>query len=113
MPTEPLDQHGTDAVRYWAASARLGVDTAYDTQQMKVGRRLAIKILNVSRFVLSRIDQLDGAAITEPIDAAMLAALADVVGDATVAFERYEHARALEVIESFFWTYCDAYGELV
>jgi len=125
VPTEPLERHGTDAVRYWAAAARLGVDTAYDEQQMKVGRRLAIKILNVSRFVLTRLAEADAGNgsepdstgtsghVTEAIDAAMLASLAAVVSDATAAFERYDHARALELTESFFWTYCDDYVELV
>jgi valyl-tRNA synthetase len=114
VPTEPIERHGTDAVRYWAASARLGVDTAYDEQQMKVGRRLAIKILNVSKFVLARIDgDPEMSEVTEPVDAAMLASLASVVVEASAAFERYDHARALEVTESFFWTYCDDYVELV
>jgi valyl-tRNA synthetase len=116
VPTEPIDRHGTDAVRYWAASGRLGVDTAYDEQQMKVGRRLAIKILNVSKFVLGRLGDSkasDSAEVTEPVDAAMLASLAAVVEAATAAFEGYDHARALEVTESFFRTYCDDYVELV
>jgi valyl-tRNA synthetase len=114
VPTEPIERHGTDAVRYWAASARLGVDTAYDEQQMKVGRRLAIKILNVSKFVLARRAGSPAISdVTEPVDAAMLASLASVVAEATSAFERYDHARALEVTESFFWTYCDDYVELV
>ncbi len=52
-PIDLLREHGTDAVRYWATSARLGVDTAFDLAQIKVGRRLAIKILNAGRFVLS------------------------------------------------------------
>jgi valyl-tRNA synthetase len=51
-PMDLLRQHGTDAVRYWATSARLGVDTAFDLAQIKVGRRLAIKILNAGKFVL-------------------------------------------------------------
>jgi valyl-tRNA synthetase len=117
VPTEPLERHGTDAVRYWAGSARLGVDTAYDDQQMKVGRRLAIKLLNVTKFVLSlgAGDAGDAAPpeILRPLDAALLAALAAVVEDATAAFEGLDHARALELTESFFWSYCDDYVELV
>ncbi|HXY43045.1 MAG TPA: valine--tRNA ligase [Acidimicrobiales bacterium] len=117
VPVEPLDRYGTDAVRYWAAAARLGVDTAYDEHQMTVGRRLAIKVLNVTKFVLGRLGaetaETPEAAITEPVDAAMLAYLAGVVTEATAAFARYDHARALEVTESFFWAYCDDYVELV
>jgi valyl-tRNA synthetase len=114
VPTELLEQHGTDAVRYWAAAARLGVDTAFDEQQMQVGRRLAIKILNASKFVLGRIGEADAAPVEfQPLDAALLARLADVIADATHNLATYEHARALDRSEQFFWGFCDDYLELV
>ena len=119
-PMGLLTEHGSDAVRYWAASARLGTDAAFDPQrptQMKIGRRLAIKVLNASKFALSFGGEeplsLDVAAVTEPIDKAVLAALATVVDEATTALEGYDHTRALEVTETFFWTFCDDYLELV
>ncbi|MFN8086126.1 MAG: valine--tRNA ligase [Microbacterium sp.] len=114
-PADILEQHGTDAVRYWSASSRLGADAAFDPQnptQVKIGRRLAIKVLNAAKFVLS-FPVPEGARVTHALDAAMLATLDEVVRDATKAFEAYDHARALEVTESFFWTFCDDYLELV
>jgi valyl-tRNA synthetase len=114
-PADILDKHGSDAVRYWAASSRLGTDAAFDAQnptQIKIGRRLAIKILNAAKFALG-FDAPAGAEITEPVDLSMLAALDDVVTQATAAFEAYDHARALEASEAFFWTFCDDYLELV
>lgn len=114
-PADILDQHGTDAVRYWSASSRLGADAAFDPQnptQVKIGRRLAIKVLNAAKFVLS-FPVPDGAQITRELDASMVATLDVVIADATRAFENYDHARALEVTESFFWTFCDDYLELV
>jgi valyl-tRNA synthetase len=110
-PLPLLEEHGADAARYWAASGRPGVDTAVDYGQMKVGRRLAIKLLNASKFVLSRLG--NEGDVTAPLDRAMLAGLADLVADATTAFEGYDYARALERTESFFWSYCDDYLELV
>ena len=111
VPTEVFERHSADAVRYWASSARLGYDAAIDDQQMKVGRRLAIKLLNASKFVLS----MDAAAgpVTEPLDRSMLRALAGVVSDATAALDAYEHSKALDAVERFFWGFTDDYLELV
>jgi valyl-tRNA synthetase len=114
-PMEPIRQFGADAMRYWAASGRPGVDTAVDEGQMKVGRRLAIKILNASKFALGVIgDDVPAAdTITEPLDRSMLAALAALVTNATVSFDGYDYARALDATERFFWGFCDDYLELV
>jgi valyl-tRNA synthetase len=111
VPTEVFERHSADAVRYWAGSARLGLDATFDEQQMKVGRRLAIKILNASRFVLSL--EHEPGEVTEPLDLAMLASLREVVREATDSFEAYEHTRALEAAERFFWGFTDDYLELV
>ena len=112
-PLALLEEHGTDAVRYWAARGAPGTDTAFDTGQMKIGRRLAIKLLNASKFALS-FGEADGAtAITSPLDQSMLTQLQTVVADATVAFEAYDYTRALDRAESFFWRFCDDYVELV
>ena len=113
-PQGMLDDHGSDAVRYWAASSRLGTDAAFDPQNpkvIKIGRRLAIKILNASKFAYSFAGE--GGAVTEPLDIDMLHDLARVIEDATAAYEAFDHARALEVTESFFWSFCDDYLELV
>ncbi len=115
-PAAMLEEHGSDAVRYWAASSRLGTDASFDPQnpkQMKIGRRLAIKVLNAAKFVYSFPEPPAGATVSAPLDLDMLALLRSVVTQATAAYEDYDHARALEVTEQFFWTFCDDYLELV
>jgi len=119
-PIDLFDKYGSDAVRYWAASARPGVDTAFSEDQMKVGGKLANKLLNVTRLVLS-FEGIDGEGpdagsrgdINQPIDLAMLERLSQVTADATAAFDELDYARALERTEEFFWWFCDDYVELV
>jgi len=115
-PMAMLEEFGSDAVRYWACNGRPGTDTALDTGVMKIGRRLAIKVLNASKFALGRLG--DGPvpgtdAVREPLDAALLAQLAALVEAATGAHEGFDYARALETTEAFFWSFCDDYVELV
>ena len=108
-PMALLQEHGSDGVRYWAARGGPGVDTAFDPGQMKIGRKLAMKVLNVSKFVLAG-EQPEGA-VTEPLDRGMLQNLAALVDEATTELENYEYAKALAKIESFFWDFCDNYVE--
>jgi valyl-tRNA synthetase len=116
-PTSLIADYGSDAVRYWAANGRPGMDVAFDLGQMKIGRRLSIKLLNASKFTLS-FGAGAGAsgsagAVTAPLDRAMLASLAALVDEATGAFDRFDYARALERTETYFWSFCDDYLELV
>jgi len=112
-PADLFDSYGSDAVRYWAVGARPGVDTAFSEDQMKVGRKLSTKLLNVSKFVLGIGEVADDIVPTEAIDIAMLHRLAGVVDEATAAFEAFDYARVLERTEEFFWWFCDDYVELV
>jgi valyl-tRNA synthetase len=120
-PMGLLEEYGSDGARYWAASGRPGTDTAFDTNQMRVGRRLAMKVLNASKFVLAPTPSASAsdapvdehAFVVAPVDRAMLRTLAALVTDATDAFDGYDYARALQRTETFFWRFCDDYLELV
>ncbi|HWO08669.1 MAG TPA: class I tRNA ligase family protein, partial [Polyangiaceae bacterium] len=110
-PMHLLEEYGVDSVRYWAASARLGTDTAFDPQTFKVGKRLVTKLFNAGKFVLGREGELH--PITCEIDRAFIAKLRSLVESATADLEEYRYANALEKVESFFWAqFTDTYIEL-
>ncbi len=116
-PMALFETYGSDAVRYWSTCARPGTDTAFDEGQMKIGRRLAIKLLNASKFALGlggeEAAAVSPADVSLAVDRALLARLADLVADCTAAFDGYDYARALEKTEAFFWDFCDNELELV
>jgi valyl-tRNA synthetase len=111
-PIDLLENHGADAVRYWAASARLGADTAFDEQVLKVGRRLVTKLYNAGKYVLSQFAAQ--VPISHELDRAFVWKLAETVEAASLGFGEFEFARALEATERFFWgSFTDVYLELV
>lgn len=113
-PMPLVEAHGADALRYWAANGRPGVDTAIDEGQFRVGRRLAIKIGNAAKFALTLFTkQSEVGPEMHPLDASLLATLDDAIASATHQLDRLDYAGALETIESLFWRFCDDYIELV
>jgi valyl-tRNA synthetase len=110
-PMHLLDQYGSDAVRYWSLSARLGTDTAFDEKVLKVGRRLVTKLFNAGKFVLSQSGP--EAPITRTLDLSFLACLRETVDAAGKAMDDFEYASALGTVERFFWSgFTDAYVEM-
>lgn len=110
-PMHLFDEHGVDGVRYWAASARLGADTAFDPQVFKIGRRLTTKLYNAAKFVLSHDGEV--GPITEELDLAFVAHLSTLVERATKSYSDFNFAQALQDTEAFFWThFTDTYLEL-
>lgn len=114
-PQNLLDEYSSDAIRYWACRARLGVDTAVEPAVFKIGSKLIVKLFNASRFVLMQLtDPVPGVEkITHPLDRAMVVTLRGVVEEATKSFEQFEFAQALQLVEERFWHFCDHYVELV
>lgn len=119
-PRPLLEKYSSDAVRYWAARCRLGIDTVYDEKVVQAGAKLCTKMFNVSRFVLLQLQQAGKLnnlpsvnQICEPLDQAWIARMNKVIERASSRFEKYDYAEALQTTESAFWDFCDHYIELM
>jgi valyl-tRNA synthetase len=119
-PESIIDDYTADGVRYWAARARLGTDTAYDPGVFKVGKRLVTKVFNASRFVEMQLDRVVSGGVApgpeeigEKLDLALVNRLRSVIEQASTALDDFDYAIALQVVEESFWSFCDHYLELV
>ncbi len=110
-PLPLIEKYTADAARYWAASARLGSDTAFDENVWKIGKRLVTKIFNAAKFVLAQRARSRRSRTSST--APSWRSCAALVEDATKNFDAYQYAHALQETESFFWThFTDTYLEL-
>jgi valyl-tRNA synthetase len=110
-PHELLDAYTADGVRYWAAGARLGTDTAFDEKMPAAGKRLVTKIFNASKFVLANGGPVQ--PVSHELDRAFVHELLAVVREATASYDEFEFAPALRATETFFWArFTDSYLEL-
>lgn len=110
-PESWISQYSSDGVRYWAAKAKIGVDTVFDTNVMKNGSRLVTKLFNAGKFVLSQ--KSNNLEISDEIDLAMVNELRALIKKSTKHFQNFDHASALQEIETFFWhNFTDRYLEL-
>ncbi len=115
-PIALIEEHGSDVVRYWASTSKLGQDTAFSRDLLKIGKKLVNKLWNATKFAAIHLEKLDGEPdeVTATLDKWILSRLHRATTKATQEFEAYEYASALRAIEDFFWNdFCDNYLELV
>ncbi|MEZ5691020.1 MAG: valine--tRNA ligase [Rickettsiales bacterium] len=124
-PVALIEEKGTDSVRYWASTSRLGTDTAFSEDLLKIGRKLVNKLWNACKFASMNLSKLDGTpstaaadakngVINESLDLWILSRLNKAVAKSTELFEKFEYCDARVAIEDFFWNdFCDNYLELV
>ena len=124
-PVEIIAENSSDVVRYWASTSRLGADTAFSKDVLKIGRKLSNKLWNATKFAaiflplidkepVSAADDIAKGIITEPLDKWAISRLAKTIELATKEFENYEYSSARMAIEDFFWNvFCDNYLEAV
>jgi valyl-tRNA synthetase len=117
-PETLLEQYSADALRYWAARARLGHDTIFDESVFQIGKKLVTKLVNASKFALMQVADNEWAALNEQsvvcaVDQIWLSKLSNTIKEATDNYQQFDYAKALANVEALFWFYCDYYIELV
>lgn len=119
-PGDLIEKYSADAVRYWAAKARLGADTIYDESLFQIGKKLVTKIYNAGKFVKTILDkseiayqEFSPANIIMDIDLAFVTKLKSVIESSSSFMEKFEYSAALQITEDLFWNFCDNYIELV
>ena len=111
-PMPLIERYGADAVRYWSANGRLGMDMAFDETVFTIGQKLVTKLYNAGKFVL--MQEASRGEIVNELDKSFVAELRGIVERVTDLMERFEFANALQSTESFFWeSFADNYIELV
>jgi valyl-tRNA synthetase len=117
-PIEFMDKYGADALRFTLArGANPGTDQALAEDWIGGSRNFATKLWNATRFAM-----MNGATVTgelpslsslNAIDKWILSRLSETVKETTELLEKYEFARACELMYHFAWDdLCDWYLEL-
>jgi valyl-tRNA synthetase len=124
-PVGLVQEKGADVVRFWASTSRLGADTAYSEDVLKIGKKLVTKLWNATKFAAIHLDKLqatpatakadvDNGIINQPLDLWVLTKLHKAIKKSTQEFDKYEYCDARVATEDFFWNdFCDNYLELV
>jgi valyl-tRNA synthetase len=122
VPDDVMGKYGADAVRLWATRGRIGTDLRYNEKDIRTGRKFAVKLWNVGRFLSMNLGDLDvSAPATAPppgerdiVDRWVLSHLAGTVAEATGAFGTYDYMQAHQAASRMFWSvYCDRYLEMI
>jgi valyl-tRNA synthetase len=113
-PQEVTEKYGADALRYWAASSKLGADLDYQEKEIITGKKFIKKIWNATKFVFLNLKKVSKPKELEETDRLFLAKLNKIIEKATDSFENYEYALTKNEVVNFFWhDFCDNYLEIV
>jgi len=114
-PQQVINEYSADALRYWAASSKLGEDLPYQEKDVLTGKKTITKLFNASRFVFMNLKNYKPkkTALLET-DKLFLSELNKLIKSCTNTFDKYEYSKAKFEADNFFWhVFCDNYLEIV
>ncbi|MFA6777293.1 MAG: valine--tRNA ligase [Bacilli bacterium] len=114
-PFELIKTYSADVIRYLAGSGRLGTDMTYSEETFERGKKLINKIYNASKFVQMHLTDYHDQEFTdfEFFDKWILGLYQEMETSFTKYLDEYEVGLGLNVLEKFFWNFCDNYLEIV
>jgi valyl-tRNA synthetase len=115
-PKELIQKHSADALRYWAAGAKLGTDTMFSEDELKISKRFLTKLWNAASFCIMQLQDFDGMKPKElmPIDTWIIEKSKRLEKIAAEYLNQYEIGLASHDVDEFFWNdFCDNYLEIV
>ena len=113
-PLEIIEEYGSDALRYYAATCKLGEDNPFRYKDLVRGIRLMNKLWNVEKFIGSIVKEKPNEVKLHLIDKWILSLYSKLVKRVTEYMERFEYSNAMKEIEYFLWhEFADHYIEMV
>ena len=117
-PMALIENHSADAVRYWAANSKLGTDTFFSEEELRISKRFINKLYNAAKFSIMQLqdfekpERYDEEALL-PIDCWIMERVNETTKKAAELLERFEIGQARHEIDNLFWKdFCDYYIEI-
>lgn len=107
-PMALIETHSADAIRYWSANSKLGTDTFFSDEELKVSKKFINKLYNAARFAIMQLedfkkpDNYDEAKLL-PVDRWILQRVNETTRKATSLLNDYEIGQARHDIDDLFW----------
>ncbi|MBN1281778.1 MAG: valine--tRNA ligase [Alphaproteobacteria bacterium] len=119
-PLTAIEKFGTDALRYWVATAPIGTDVRYSDDEVKRGTKLLTKLWNASKYTLMQLTDWEPTDKFVPVadrfieDRWVLSELNKTIADVRKNLDKYDNYNARGAIDSFFYdVFCDQYLEFI
>jgi valyl-tRNA synthetase len=113
-PQEVMEKYGSDALRFWASSSKLGEDLDYQEKDIITGKKFVTKILNATNFVFTNLKHQEKTPEILETDRLFLSQLNKLISSATKAFDEYNYSKAKLETDKFFWqVFADNYLEII
>ncbi len=114
-PMDLINQYSADVLRYWAGTGRLGTDITFSEETLLRGKKLINKIWNVSKFIEMHLSDYEDKEFNdfEYIDKWIIGRFQEMEKSFLIYLDDYEVGLALNILEKFFWEFCDNYIEIV